>query len=135
LKPEVRATRLARMSSDAKRISRRSTLAAASGFLMIGSGLGAVLVAPGARAADGTKFFLKLHKHAAGKKKKLIATIELPEALLEQLAAAGDEPLTLVVERGNDNQSKLLGKGELADGDKLKHAVKNARNKKQKKKK
>ena len=116
------------MGSDVKKISRRGSLAAASGLLMLGSGLGAVLVAPGAHAAEGTKFLLKLYKQT-GDKKKLIGTIELPDELLEKLAAAGAGTLTLGVQRGTAKGSKTLGEKDIADGDKLKGAVKKAKKK------
>ncbi len=112
-----------------KKISRRGTLVAASGLLMIGSGLGAVLVARDAHAAEGPKFLIKVHKQV-GKKKKLIGTIELPDDLLEKLQAAGEGTLKLGVETGSDKQSKLLGEKAIADAPKLKQAVKNARKKK-----
>lgn len=118
------------MSSE-KKISRRGTLVAASGLLMIGSGLGAVLVARSAHAADGPKFLIKVHKHV-GKKKKLIGTIELPDALLEKLKAAGEGTIKLGVERGSDKESKLLGEKPIADAPKLKQAVRQARHEKKK---
>ena len=121
------------MGSDGKKISRRTSLVAASGMLMIGSGLGAVLVAPRANAAEGTKFLLKLHKHGAGKKKKLIATLELTDELLEKLAAAGDGPLSLLVEQTTEKGSKTLGDKGLGDGGKLLKSVKQAKNKPKKK--
>ena len=117
------------MSSGGKKVSRRSTLAATSGLLMLGSGLGAVLVAPGARAAEGTKLVLKLHK-LVGKKKKLIGTIELPEELVDKLAEASADPLKLVVERGTDKARKVIGEKELTDGSKLSDAAKAAKKKK-----
>ncbi|MBK8999979.1 MAG: hypothetical protein IPM35_30040 [Myxococcales bacterium] len=123
------------MSSDSKKISRRASLAAASGMLMIGSGLGAVLVAPAARAAEGTKFLLKLHKHGAKKKKTLIATIELSEELLDKLAEAGEGPLSLVVEQETAKGTKTLGQKAIDRGDKLHGAVKTARKKKKASKK
>lgn len=120
------------MSSE-KKISRRGTLVAASGLLMIGSGLGAVLVARSAHAADGPKFVIKVHKHV-GKKKKLIGTIELPDDLLAKLEAAGEGTLKLGVETGSEKESKLLGEKAVTEAPKLKKAVKQARAKKIKKK-
>ena len=120
------------MSSE-KKISRRGTLVAASGLLMIGSGLGAVLVARSAHATDGPKFVIKVHKHV-GKKKKLIGTIELPDDLLAKLEAAGEGTLKLGVETGSEKESKLLGEKAVTEAPKLKKAVKQARAKKIKKK-
>lgn len=116
-----------------QKISRRTSLVAASGLLMIGSGLGAVLVAPGAHAAEGTKFLLKLHKHV-GKKKKLVGTIELTDELLEKLAAAGEGTLSLQVEQETDKGKKIIGDKQLPDGAKLVGAVKKAKHKPPKKK-
>lgn len=118
---------------SASKMTRRSSLVAASGLLMIGSGLGAVLAAPGARAAEGTKFLLKLHKHT-GKKKKLIATIELSEELLEKLAGAGEGQLSLLVSQETEKESKTLGEKAVPGHDKLETAVKSRKKKKAAKK-
>ncbi|MBK7586202.1 MAG: hypothetical protein IPI67_39210 [Myxococcales bacterium] len=116
------------MKSSGVKISRRSSLAAASGLLMIGSGLGAVLVAKRANAAQGVKFAIKIHKQV-GNKKKLIATLDLPDELVEKLAAAGDGSVRLMVERGTAKERKVLGEKEIEEAPKLRAAAKNAKNK------
>jgi hypothetical protein len=114
------------MSSSGTKISRRSSLVAASGLLMIGSGLGAVLVAKRANAAEGVKLVLKIHQHS-GKSKKLLATLELPDDLVEQLAQAGDGSVKLVVESGTKKGSKVMGEKTVDEVPKLKTAAKHAR--------
>jgi hypothetical protein len=90
---------------------------------MMGSGLGAVLVATRASAAGDLKFQVKIHKHV-GKTRKLIATIDLPDELVEKLAAAGDGSVKLMVERGTAKEHKVLGEKEIIEAPKLREAAK-----------
>ena len=107
-------------------ISRRRSLSAMAGLLVLGSGLSVVLHPASARAGDPSKFVLRIHKHAGGKK-KLVGTLELTDELLTKLAASGDAPIEIAVERGSGSDKKVLGQATVAGAANVKQAIKKAR--------
>jgi hypothetical protein len=119
------------MGSKTDKISRRTSLAGATGMLVVGSGLGAVLTSTRARAGGAPTFVLRIHKHVDGKK-KIVGTLQLPDELLSKLVDAGEGPIELELHEGSGPGKKVRGKASLQGASKVKDAIRKSKKKREK---